>query len=133
MRIIYNLIFFHLVNYLSPYHLSNTNLFYYLSSIMLCTISYFLISYCCLVAKLHPTLIQPHRLQPTRFLCPQDIPGKSTVVGCHFLLQGIFPAQGSNLCLLHYRQILIPLIHRGSPFDSKAILWISSMCQNCYT
>ena len=28
-------------------------------------------------------------------------PGKSTGVGCHFLLQGIFLAQGSNLCLLH--------------------------------
>ena len=25
--------------------------------------------------------------------------------GCHFLLQGIFLAQGSNLCLLHCRQI----------------------------
>ena len=27
-------------------------------------------------------------------------PGKNTKVGCHFLLQGIFPTQGSNLCLL---------------------------------
>ena len=30
-------------------------------------------------------------------------------MGCHFPLQGIFPAQGSNLglpCLFHYRQIL---------------------------
>ena len=27
-------------------------------------------------------------------------------VGCHFLLQGIFPIQGSNLCLLLDRQIL---------------------------
>ena len=26
-------------------------------------------------------------------------------VGCHFLLQGIFPIQGSNPCLLHSRQI----------------------------
>ena len=29
-------------------------------------------------------------------LCPWDFPGKSTGAGCHFLLQGIFPAQGSN-------------------------------------
>ena len=29
-----------------------------------------------------------------------DSPGKSTGVGCHFLLQGIFPAQRQNLCLL---------------------------------
>ena len=26
-------------------------------------------------------------------------PGKNTGVGCHFLLQGIFPTQGLNLCL----------------------------------
>ena len=29
-----------------------------------------------------------------------------TWVECHDLLQGIFPAQGSNLCLLHCRRIL---------------------------
>ena len=33
-------------------------------------------------------------------LCPWDSPGKNTGVGCHFLLQGIFLTQGSNLCLL---------------------------------
>ena len=35
-----------------------------------------------------------------------DSPGKNTGVGCHFLLQGIFPTQGSNpslLCLLHWQ------------------------------
>ena len=32
----------------------------------------------------------PCRLQPTRFLCPQDSPGKNPGVSCHFLLQGIF-------------------------------------------
>ena len=31
---------------------------------------------------------RPHGLQPTRLLCPWDFPGKSTGVGCHFLLQG---------------------------------------------
>ena len=30
-----------------------------------------------------------------------NFPGKNTGVGCHFLLQGIFPTQGSNSCLLH--------------------------------
>ena len=33
-------------------------------------------------------------------------PGKNTGVACHFLLQEIFPTQGSSLCLLHCRQIL---------------------------
>ena len=39
-------------------------------------------------------------------LCPWSSPGKSTRVGSHSLLQGIFPTQGSNLDLLHCRQIL---------------------------
>ena len=34
---------------------------------------------------------------PARLLCPWDSPGKNTGVGCHFLLQGIFLTQGSNL------------------------------------
>uniref|UniRef100_A0A4W2HF98 General transcription factor II-I repeat domain-containing protein 2 n=1 Tax=Bos indicus x Bos taurus TaxID=30522 RepID=A0A4W2HF98_BOBOX len=44
--------------------------------------------------------------------------GKNAGVGCHFLLQGIFPTQGSNLsllCLLHCKQILYLLNHQGSP------------------
>ena len=31
--------------------------------------------------------LRPHGLQPIRLLCPWDFPGKSTGVGCHFLLQ----------------------------------------------
>ena len=45
--------------------------------------------------------LQLHGLWPTRFLCPWDFPGKDTGLGCHFLLQRIFPTQGSNLRLLH--------------------------------
>ena len=41
-----------------------------------------------------------HGLQYTKLLCPWDSPGKYTGVGCHFLLQEIFPSQGSNLSLL---------------------------------
>ena len=41
-------------------------------------------------------------------------PSKNTRVGCHCLLQGIFPTQGSNLCFLWYRQILYCLSHQGS-------------------
>ena len=32
---------------------------------------------------------------------PWDFPGKNIGVGCYFLLQGIFPTQESNPCLLH--------------------------------
>ena len=38
----------------------------------------------------------PHGLQPIRLLRPWDFPGKSTGVGCHALLWGIFPTQGQN-------------------------------------
>ena len=57
-------------------------------------------------------------LEPTWRLCQWDFPGKNTRAGYHFLLQGIFPTQGSNLyllCLLHCRQILYSLSHEGIP------------------
>ena len=42
-------------------------------------------------------------------------PGKNTGVGCHALLQEIFPTQGLNPDLLHCRQILYHFSHQGSP------------------
>ena len=42
----------------------------------------------------------------SRLLCSWDSPGKHTGVGCHALLQGILPNQGSNLRLLHHRWVL---------------------------
>ena len=47
--------------------------------------------------RLHVTLWTAAHQAPR----PWDSPGKNTGVGCCALLQGIFPAQGSNLCLLH--------------------------------
>ena len=41
----------------------------------------------------------------------RDSPGRNTGVGCHALLQGIFPTQGSNLGLPHWGV----LSHQGSP------------------
>ena len=46
----------------------------------------------------------------------RDSPGRNTGVGCHALLQGIFPTQESNPGLLHCRQILYQLSHQGSPY-----------------
>ena len=46
---------------------------------------------------------------------PWNYPGKNTGIGSHFPLQGIFLTQGSNLGLLHCRQILSHLSHQGSP------------------
>ena len=42
---------------------------------------------------------------------PWDFLGKNTGVGCHSLLQGIFPAQGLNPGLRHCRQTLYHLSH----------------------
>ena len=49
----------------------------------------------------------PHGLYPARLLYPCDSPGKNTRVDCYFLLQGILPAQGSNLHLLLGRRFFI--------------------------
>ena len=56
----------------------------------------------------------PWAVQPTKLLHPWGFPGKSTGVGCHFLLQGIFPTQGSNRGLPHCRP-LYRLSCQGSP------------------
>ena len=53
--------------------------------------------------------LQSHGLYPPGSFVHGDSPGKNTGVGCHFLLQGIFPAQELNPGLLHCRQILYRL------------------------
>ena len=45
-----------------------------------------------------PVFVTPWTIAQ-KFLCPWDSPGKNVRVGCHTLLQSIFPAQGSNLHL----------------------------------
>jgi len=47
-----------------------------------------------------------------------DSPGKNTGVGCHALLQRIFPTQGSNPGLLHCRQILYHLEAPEKPMNT---------------
>ena len=63
--------------------------------------------------------MQPHALRPTRLLRPWNFPGKSTGVDSHFLLQGIFLAQGLNLGLPHCRQTLYYVSHQGSQKNYK--------------
>ena len=48
-------------------------------------------------------------------LFPWDSPSKNTGVSCHFLLWGFFLTKGSNLGLLHCRQILYHLSYQGGP------------------
>ena len=49
---------------------------------------------CSVVSRVR--LLPPHRLYPTRLLCPWDFPGKNTGVAYHFLLQEIFSIQSSD-------------------------------------
>ena len=73
----------------------------------------------CLDAQL---LSRPHGLQTARLLCPWNSPGKSTGVGCHALLQGIFPTQRLNPGLSHCRWILYQFSHKGNPNHLKAVV-----------
>ena len=66
------------------------------------------------VAQSCPTLCDPIHCSLTKLLHPWDFPGKSTGVGCHFLLQRIFLTQGSNPGLPHCRQTLYRLSHQGN-------------------
>ena len=80
--------------------------------------------HCCLVAQLCLTLCDPMDSSPPDSFCPWDFPGKNTGMGCHFLLQGIFPIQGLNLSLLLGRQILF---HWDTWEDINDIIWYMSL------
>ena len=68
----------------------------------------------CSVTQLCLTLCNPMDCSPRGSSVLGDSPGKNTGVGCHALLQGIFPTQGLNPGLPHCRQILYRLSHQGS-------------------
>ena len=72
-----------------------------------------------------------HVLSPTRLLCPWNFLGKNIGVGCHFLLQGIFPTQGSNPCLfhlLHWQVGSFPHHHQGFCFCGSVAQWCLILC-----
>ena len=70
----------------------------------------------CSVASAVSHSLQTRGRQPAKFLCPRHSPAKNAGVGCHALLQGIFPTQGSNpclLCLLQWQAGFLPLVPPG--------------------
>ena len=73
--------------------------------------------------------------QPSRLLCPWDFSGKNTGMVCHFLLQGLFPTKGLNLCLSPMSPALqtdsLLLSHWGSlnPSLFVIIISVSQLCQ----
>ena len=60
--------------------------------------------------------------RPHGLYSPWNYPGQNTGVGSLSFLQGIFPTQGLNPGLLHCRQILYQLSHKGSP---RVLGWVA--------
>ena len=94
-----------------------------------CSINMMLKSKCIRKACVHACLVgcsslQHHGLQLEGLFCPQDCPNKDTEVGCHFLLQGIFPTQGWNLCLclLHLQADSLLMHHLGNRIEKQGNL-----------
>ena len=62
-------------------------------------------------------LCDPMDCSPPGFSVHGIFQARVLELGCHFLLQGIFPTQGSNPGLLQCKQTLYPLSHQGSTED----------------
>ena len=73
---------------------------------------------CCSVTQLWLTLCDPMDYSPPGSSV-MGFCSKNTGVGCHFLLQGIFLAKGSNLCLLNWQAASLLLCHHGN----SSCLW----------
>ena len=92
-----------------------------------CSVS-LIIVHVCAVAQSCPTLCNTMDCSLPGSSVQADYPGKNIEVGCHALLQGIFPTQDLNPGLPHCRQILYHLSHQGSremPKYSEASLHTS--------
>ena len=90
-------------------HLSTSSNAYYCHNFCVCV---------CSVIESCPTLCNPMDYSPPDSSVHGIFPGKNTGVGCHFLLQGIFQTQGSNLhllCLLQWQSDSLPLASPRKP------------------
>ena len=101
----------------------------------------------CLVAQSCPTLCDRVVCSPPGSSVHEGSPGKNTGVGCHALLQRNFPTQGSNLGLLHCRQILSLSEPQGKPkntgvgspsllqqiFPTQESNWVSCIADEVFT
>ena len=80
----------------------------------------------CLVVQLCLTLCDPMDCSLPGSSVHGDSPGKTTGVGCHAFLQGIFPTQGSKprlLHLLHWKAGLLPIRPPGKLLN-RIILFV---------
>ena len=96
----------------------------YLLKLLLC------FSVLCLVAQSCPALCDRMDCSLPGFSVHGDSLGKNIGVGCHVLLQGIFPTQGSNPGIPHCRWILYCLSHWGC---GSLLFQIDQQNANWYT
>ena len=90
----------------------------------------------CLVTQSCLTLCDPIGYSPPGIFLHGASPDKNTGVGCHALLQGIFPTQGSNprlLCLLYWQAGSLPLVFLGSPICTHLHPYIHIHLQKLYS
>ena len=76
----------------------------------------------CVCCSVMSHSLQPHGLKLTRLLCPWNFPGKNIGVGCHSLLQGIFPTPGIKPGSSTLQADSLPSEPLGEPTNYKAIL-----------
>jgi hypothetical protein len=68
--------------------------------------------------------VMSNSLRPHGLYSPWNSPGQNTGVGSLYLLQGIFPTQGSNPALPHCKWILYQLSRKGSPYVCVLYIYI---------
>ena len=87
----------------------------YVSKVLCCAVL-------CLVTQLCLTFCDSMDRSPPGSSVNGNSPGKDTGVGCHALLQGIFPTQEKNPGLPHCRRILYHLSHQSQEYCSLSLL-----------
>ena len=103
--------------------------------ICMCVYIYMCVYMGVLCAKSCPTLCNPLYCSLPGSSIRGIFSDKNTGVGCHFLLQGIFPTQRSNLCLLwllHCKWILYLLSHGGSSMCTYICVCVYIYIYNIY-
>ena len=89
----------------------------------------------CMCARSCLTLWDTMCFSPPGSSVHGDSPGKNTGMGCHALLRGIFPAQGSTpslLPLLHWQVNFSSVSYLGSPFLRELLLFSCSVMFNSF-
>ena len=77
-----------------------------------------------------PALCDPVDYNPPGSSVYGDSPGTNTEVGCHFLLQGIFPTQGSNPHLLQWQAGSLLLVPSGKPWEYSSLNFLTRAAQS---